>query len=841
MQDGPRPGVSILGEADEDHISVDIEDVQIVDRSQMVPSPSPRTAAPATGDAPPTNFHGPAMAPTVDAPGVTSRPPPPPPPPPLPHPSPKIDPPPPQLGARFVAGTLLGTGGMGHVIEYEDTYLGRKVAVKALQTPTRGDLATMMEREARITGRLEHPNVIPVYDAGRDASAGPYYAMRVVKQPSLFDTLWRLRTGDPRIVAEYTQGRLLRIFLLVCNALEYAHKHGVVHCDLKPGNIMLGAFGEVLVADWGFAHEIARPSSVRGGTPGYMAPEQLDPRRGRIGPRSDVFALGAILYELLTLERAFPNLRMDDLVTRARARLPLFPPPATFAVVAPKRALAPELEEICMTALAFEPENRYPTAAALAEAVEAFMEGTKERERRKARAATLVEEGNLLAESHEDLVASNTARAAELARFRAEVPPWESAANKRDLWDAEDQLAVMNSIRIRTFQSAVAAFEHALDEVPGHAEARAGLARLYWGELRRAQQRRDDFDRVYFEGRVNEYDDGGFERKRAGSLVVDVPGSANVVLERLGDEGRRLQLVEEIPLGKTPIVYPSLDPGHYVVRIEGASPAPVRAPVIVRTAETVHVEVDPAEARDLGPGEVYVPGGPALVGGHDSSAFGRDPVELDVPSFAIGVFPVSFAEYLAFLADLGDDGTAGFARLLPRGVDRRPYWRLEGGIFVPDAITHVGGDEASWGALPVFGIDVQGAVAYAAWRSTRDGKRYRLPTELEWEKAARGTDGRIFPWGDRFDASFCKMRESRGAAASPEPRGAFATDVSPYGVRDMAGGVSDFAVAAHERLVVLRGGAWSDWQSDCHLAARRTFGLDERSDRVGFRLVRDLG
>jgi serine/threonine-protein kinase len=220
-----------------------------------------------------------------------------------------------------------------------------------------------------------------------------------------------------------------------------------------------------------------------------------------------------------------------------------------------------------------------------------------------------------------------------------------------------------------------------------------------------------------------------------------------------------------------------------------------------------------------------------------------------VPAFYVARFPVTVGEYLAFLDDLRRRDREAAARLVPRTRDGAAHWRWSGDGFVP-------GHAATWSVaedelrrLPVFGVDALGAEAYAAWRSQATGRAYRLPTEHEWEKAGRGVDGRVYPWGDRFDASFCKMRKSRPGLARPEPPGAFPIDESPYGVRDLAGGIADWATPSTgpsvvedggvtQRQLVSRGGAWSDFDFDCGLDVRRPYFAVERSSRVGFRLVR---
>jgi serine/threonine-protein kinase len=208
--------------------------------------------------------------------------------------------------------------------------------------------------------------------------------------------------------------------------------------------------------------------------------------------------------------------------------------------------------------------------------------------------------------------------------------------------------------------------------------------------------------------------------------------------------------------------------------------------------------VDLYTEEEIGEGFVYVPGGVAILGG-DAEAYSTLPrQEVNVPSFAIAKFPVTFREYCAFLDDLertdpalalkrapNDRGSEGMA--VRRGADHR--WEPVHAIIEGEARKLFPIEKGHLWNLPIALIDWFDAVAYCAWSSQRGPIHARLPSDVEWEKAGRGVDGRVYPWGDRFDPTFCHMRDSRSFAPQPEPVGSFAFDESPYGVRDVAGGM----------------------------------------------------
>jgi serine/threonine-protein kinase len=295
--------------------------------------------------------------------------------------------PPPALSAeaaRFADEGQVARGGMSSIRRVVDLRLGRRQAMKVLD-PTAGKDSRAAQRfveEARITGSLDHPNIVPIYDLGLASDGAPaFITMKLVQGESFADYLDRL--GDARLESESLES-LVQILLRVCDALSFAHARGIIHCDIKPANIMVGSHGQVYVMDWGlatttdkhaatsvrgFAPRPLRPGTVSG-TPAYMSPEQANGQVDRIDERTDVFGLGATLYRLLTGDP--PYMAETVVATVQKARTGRIMRPDT--VVLDER-LPPELCRIAMKALAADPDRRYPTIDALKADLERFLRG----------------------------------------------------------------------------------------------------------------------------------------------------------------------------------------------------------------------------------------------------------------------------------------------------------------------------------------------------------------------------------------------------------------------------------------------------------------------------------
>ncbi|MBL8684575.1 MAG: serine/threonine protein kinase [Myxococcales bacterium] len=269
--------------------------------------------------------------------------------------------------AEWVVRSLLGRGGMGQVFSGEQRSLGRTVAVKVA---TSADGGEALLREARITGRLEHPNIVPVHVLGVESEGAPVMVMKRIEGVS-----WRalLRDRDHEQWRRWsTQHRdaleaHVSVLLSVCDALEYAHQKKVIHRDIKPDNVMIGPFGEVYLLDWGIALELDREAPPSDGslvgTPAYMPPELVDAEVGSAGPWTDIYLLGASLFE--ALEGRPPH--AGSTVFEALAAAYESAPP-TFSTETPEFLAA-----LCAAAMRRAPEERTPSVAAFSSALRAWL------------------------------------------------------------------------------------------------------------------------------------------------------------------------------------------------------------------------------------------------------------------------------------------------------------------------------------------------------------------------------------------------------------------------------------------------------------------------------------
>ncbi|MHC4598754.1 MAG: protein kinase domain-containing protein [Planctomycetota bacterium] len=869
------------------------------------------------------------------------------------------------LDERYRLGREIGRGGLGLVVAARDRALGRDVAVKKMiRNLDDASLLRRFVREGEVAARLMHPNIVPVYDIGVRDEGGkevPYFVMGRIDGKDLREILLALRTGEEAVVREFSRSRLLRIFQDVCLAMAYAHDRGVVHRDLKPANVMVGNYGEVYVVDWGLAKVqgqedtgpgagtsgAAEAGDVDGktqltvdgdilGTPQYMSPEQAAGRVSEIDERSDIFSLGAILYEILTFEPPFTGSGALEVLSRTLTHA-LTPP--SFRVARPEPSerpagarlpaasavhVPPELDEIAMKALSREKENRYGSAREIHRDVQAFLDGEKEKERNRRMAAENVARGEAHVASLNRLRAEVKSLEGDLEARNASLSPHSPLVEKRKIWSLQEKIEASGRAIVRTFGEAEAGFLEALGFERDNPKARSALADLYWTQFLVEEEDGDEGQALYFDGLVRKYNDGQFDAplKGDGNLTlktcfrpcrcllegrstspeemnvmgfhpgsggtspqtkegqaaspgpsttckvhgpscklhpltgaeawlfaheardkrlvpvfphgVDWPGARRAVvpddtLDLCFDPSSPFRPAEGLRLGRTPLDRSPLPMGSYLLILHKEGYQPLRVPIHVARFADVDVEVTMHEVREVPDGFIPVPEGPFVYQGDRGNPNSLPRQVRNADAFQLARFPVTCAEYIAFLNTLFRSDPEEAKRRVPReSEDSGHYWPLdpERGFQLPTSawlaeagdaakgdarrLTNAPADwEEDW---PVYGVSWDDAMAYAAWFSEKTSFLVCLPHDAMWEKASRGADGRIYPWGHHLDPTFTNNLQANPDGSRPAPVDSFPTDESPYGVRGLCGNVVDWCLNETEEDARrhLRGGSWLD-------------------------------
>ena len=729
---------------------------------------------------------------------------------------------------RYEIRKTLGKGGMGVVLLARDNILQREVAMKLIKGNNITDTSRYrFMREARISGVLEHPNIITIYDIS--CLDDLYFTMRMVGGVTLAHIIEELRNKTEQS-KEYTIVRRLEIMKNICYALEFAHSKKIIHRDLKPENIMIGEFGEVLVLDWGlakkigeeeqndtqqdkeftldFADETAQGSII--GTPRYMSPEQAQGETKTIDESTDIYSLGAILYELLALQPTFSAknvLQLIDLVVTAPVEKKRF---NSNGEVIPK-----ELMAIALKAMAKQKLHRYHSVRELRDDLRLFAEGKSVHALRDNWFAKL-----------EKMIARNAAMAVVgfafivfiawgyhfLTIHKASASAGEQALKiQKKYW--VDEVTKQVELSQKRWQSLVAQRSQILDVLRREQNKSSAtklltkatelnarieeceqrieslcknvlnfssnqkiqniLAQTYLDSAKRAFRERNYTDFSHIREKVDnaiklnpQLEAAAQNIQNYGTIFIANSIDESVTLHRIvNKEG--LFLLQNIPQFVQNKSW-ELELGSYALKTSQCF-----FPFNVETQSELQLPI--FRLQNPPNNMAFVPGGKFYVG---ARLFVDDyQQQVEVKPFFIDETEVTFGHYKKFFQALGTD------KHIPRVMLANSWENL----WDDDLQLRFGLEDNT----AVFGINYYAAKDYCKWRSRVSGVRFDLPRVKEWEKAARGTDGRTFPWGEKQDPSLANVAVNQQFGRVAKVK-SFTYDCSIYGIYDMAGNVSEW-------------------------------------------------
>jgi eukaryotic-like serine/threonine-protein kinase len=757
---------------------------------------------------------------------------------------------------RFGEVRTIGMGGIGSVMSGHDDTLAREVAIKILRPAYRNRKPHLERfiREARATAQIAHPNIVPVHEMGVFDDVGPFFTMKRVEGETLKHVLRMLELGIPEYRQSYSLHHLLEIYISACNGVAYAHSRGIVHRDLKPANIMLGGYGEVMVMDWGlvkfigptsmtktqtnmveFKDElkgIAATTTIDGsisGTPAFMSPEQALGNMSTIDERTDLYSLGAILYCILTHRRSpYDNhLPLEDVLQRVVDGDFLTPRKRN-----PKLKIPKELNAICLKAMSFLREDRYASVRDLIQDVRHYLEGIpvsaypeplisvafKRIKRYPLIPLTAAVSLFTLSvaygamhfsrefhfKNYMQTISDNIANgnlivkhAKSVMRKLEEKRAANPSKNKSDReLQLEEELARFKAEFNNNYDAAMELLIKTEETGLKRDIVAKKIAEIYNKRIDFSIRAKDyvSTKRMLFEIRMKNFDAYSkvlghnqvmfrkINQIRSGktSFLVNtqpVPASFQIqpvspglkpLKQKLFHSGNR---VEKVPTGS------------YLLLVKAVGYPMVKYPIKLEPANEYSLNIFLPERI---PDEtVYIPAGPFTMGSRESMAF-RKHIR-DLPGFFIKKYEITFTEYLEFWKSLKDpvlkeQYMSKFAT--SRSDHELLAWNKDGVLRKNLSSRH-----------PVTGITREGAEAYCRWISKKINLPCQLPTAAEWEKAARGTDGRKYVWGNDYkseNALTLENRKYKKIYPVTAPPGSFPKDVSIYGVCDMGGNVREY-------------------------------------------------
>lgn len=732
----------------------------------------------------------------------------------------------------------IGIGGFGAVYAAREPGLERNLALKLLRPRYREKRSRINEfiREARITAHISHPNIVPVHRIGVFDDAGVYFSMKRIAGETLRAVLRKLQENRPGYRKKYPLPRLLDIFIGACQGVNYAHQNGILHCDLKPENLMIGDFGEVLVMDWGMARCLPGvasekifpfpddgPSKNIGGTPVYMAPEHLSLNAKEPSIRSDIYALGCVLYSILTWKSSpFEGAETLEEIQKKVVQEKLIPPRRC----APENQPVPrELESICLKAMARDPEKRYESVYALMEDLRKYRDGlpvdayasspiykfSKFFFRRPLVPITfflslLVWCGFSVYTAFNDHIYAESLRLNAINSFRNGSQKLLQARKRVN----QLKRGTMNLLQMQSLENAIAAdaadaeagFKTTLDileRIPAkHKNPRrinATAERIFRDLTEFYNLTGDDeklhnivktfndrWKKIFHDARQNNPElNRNFRHALSGiGTVLLCQQSLSDVKWHIEDsEGRQLKTIESTPCKDSngrECLKLQLPIGLYSVVLTPPKGAAQRIPLRSSLATVNRVDLSLPEV--IPSGMIFIPGGEFIHTPEVSNNFRRRSFEGD---FLIKGTEVTVGEYLEFWKSLKDPRLkklyCSYYFASKDSMLGYPAWDARGRLLRPGlSLNH-----------PVTGISGHAAEAFCRYKSKRLQYPVMLPSRAQWSKASGGIDGTDYPWGNVYKTGYAIIN-----VPSMAPVGSSGGDRSIYGVQDLSGNVREF-------------------------------------------------